>query len=77
MEFLLQIFLELLLNLVGEALTGVVLHTSSRFIRTRKTLNALLTLIMYLGLGVLVGFFSILIFPNYFVRSANPPGLVC
>lgn len=75
MEFLLQIFLELFLNLVGEALTDVVLHISSRFIRTRKTVNALLTLIMYLGIGVLVGFFSLLIFPNYFVRSANPPGI--
>jgi hypothetical protein len=75
MEFLLQIFLEILLNLVVEGLTDVVLHSSSRFIRTRKTVNGLLTLILYLGLGVFVGFLSILIFPNSFVRSSNLHGI--
>ena len=75
MEFLFQIFLELLLELVGGVLVDVVLHASSRFIRVRKTLNALVTLIMYWGLGLFVGWLSILIFPRAFVRSSNLHGI--
>ena len=75
MEFLLQIFLEFLLQVVGGLITDVVLHALSRFIRSRRTLNALVTLIMYLGLGLFVGWLSILIFPKAFVRSSNLHGL--
>ena len=75
MEVLLEIFLEFLLQIVAEALVDVVLHVSSRFIRSRETLNALVTLIMYLGLGLFVGWFSILIFPKAFVRSSNLHGI--
>jgi len=75
MEFLLQIFLEFLLQVVGGLITDVVLHALSRFIRSRRTLNALVTLIMYLGLGLFVGWLSILIFPEAFVRSSNLHGI--
>jgi hypothetical protein len=75
MEFLLEIFLEFLIQIVGELLFAVVLHVFSRFIRTRKTLNALVTGIMYLGVGLLAGWFSILIFPRAFVRSSNLHGI--
>jgi hypothetical protein len=74
-EFLLEIFLEFLLQIVGGVLVDVVLHASSRFIRARQTLNALLTCIMYLGLGLFVGWLSILIFPRAFVRSSNLHGI--
>ena len=75
MEFLLQIFLEFLLQVVGGVITGVVLHALSRFIRSRRTLNALITLIMYLTLGLFVGWLSILILPEAFVRSSNLHGI--
>ncbi|HEV8369284.1 MAG TPA: hypothetical protein VGQ39_15120 [Pyrinomonadaceae bacterium] len=75
MEFLLEIFLEFLIQIVGELLFDVVLHTTSRFIRARQTLNALLTGIMYLGFGLFVGWLSILIFPRAFVRSSNLHGI--
>jgi len=75
MEFLIEIFLEFLIQIVGELLFAVVLHFFSRFIRTRKTLNALVTGIMYLGVGLLAGWFSILIFPRAFVRSSNLHGI--
>lgn len=75
MEFLLQIFLEFLLQVVGGLITDVVLHALSRFIRSRRTLNALVTLIMYLGLGLFVGWLSILILPEAFVRSSNLHGI--
>ena len=75
MEFLLQIFLEFLLQVVGGVITDVVLHALSRFIRSRRTLNALVTLIMYLGLGLFVGWLSILILPEAFVRSSNLHGI--
>jgi len=75
MEFLLQIFLEFLLQVVGGVITDVVLHALSRFIRSSRTLNALVTLIMYLGLGLFVGWLSILILPEAFVRSSNLHGI--
>ena len=75
MELLLEIFLEFLIEIVGGVLLDVVLHVSSRFVRTRQTLNALLTLIMYFGLGLFVGWLSILIFPKAFVRSSNLHGI--
>ena len=75
MEFLLEIFLEFLIQIVGEVLLDVVLHASSRFVRAREALNALLTLIMYFGLGLFVGWLSILILPKAFVRSSNLHGI--
>ena len=75
MEFLFQIFLEFLLQVVGGVITDVVLHALSRFIRSSRTLNALVTLIMYLGLGLFVGWLSILILPEAFVRSSNLHGI--
>src|SRR5678815_2309364 len=75
MEFLLQIFLEFLLQFVGGLITDVVLHVLSRFIQSRRTLNALITLIMYLGVGLFVGWLSILVFPKAFVRSSNLHGI--
>jgi hypothetical protein len=75
MDFLLEIFLEFLLQIVGELLIDVALHASSRFIRARETLNALITIFMYFGLGLFVGWLSILIFPRAFVRSSNLHGI--
>jgi hypothetical protein len=75
MEFLLEILLEFLIQIVGEVLLDVVLHVSSRFVRAREALNALLTLIMYFGLGLFVGWLSILIFPKAFVRISNLHGI--
>jgi hypothetical protein len=75
MEFLLEILLEFLVQIVAEVLIDVVLHASSRFIRAHKTLNALLTGIIYFGLGLFVGWLSILIFPRAFVRSSHLHGI--
>ena len=75
MEILLQIFLEFLLQFVGGIITDVVLHALSRFIKSRRTLNVVVTLIMYLGVGLFVGWLSILIFPTAFVRSSNLHGI--
>ena len=75
MEFLLELFLEFLIEIGGGVLLDAVLHTSSRFVRTRQALNTLLTLSMYLGIGLFVGWLSILIFPKAFVRSSNLHGI--
>jgi len=75
MEFLLEIFFEFLIEVFGGVLLDVVLHLSSRFVRAREAVNALLTLIMYFGLGLFVGWLSILIFPKAFVRSLNLHGI--
>ena len=75
MELLLEILLEFLIEIGGGILLDAILHVSSRFVRTRKALNALLTLIMYFGLGLFVGWLSILIFPKAFVRSSNLHGI--
>jgi hypothetical protein len=75
MEFLLEIFFEFLIEVFGGVLLDIVLHVSSRFVRAREAVNALLILIMYFGLGLFVGWLSILIFPKAFVRSSNLHGI--
>ena len=75
MEFLLELFLEFLLQIIGEVFIDVILHAASRFTWVRRTLNALLTAIMYFGLGLFIGWFSIWIFPKAFIRSSTLHGI--
>jgi hypothetical protein len=75
MEFLLEIFLEFLLQIIGEVLIDVVLHAASRFAWVRETLNALMTAVMYVGLGLLIGFLSVSFFPKAFIRSSTLHGI--
>jgi hypothetical protein len=75
MGFLLEIFLELLLQVVVEVLFDLLLHASTRLGWARKTLSALLTGILYFGFGLFFGWLSVLVFPEAFVRSSNLHGI--
>ena len=79
MELLLQIifefFLEFIVQIIGEVFLEVVVQKLSPVPWDHKALNAILALIMYLGLGVIIGWLSILIFPHSFIRSSRLHGI--
>jgi hypothetical protein len=75
MEILLEIFFEFLIPLVGEILFDVFLHQLKRVPRLYNTLNVAVTAVMYFGVGLFLGWLSILIFPNAFVRSSRLHGI--
>ena len=79
MELLLQIifefFLEFIVQIIGEVFLEVVVRKLSPVPWDHKALNAILAVIMYLGLGVIIGWLSILIFPHSFIRSSRLHGI--
>jgi hypothetical protein len=75
LEIILQFFLEFLLQIVGEVIVEAIFQKLSHLTWVRKTLNALLAVMMYLGLGIIAGWLSILIFPNSFIRSSTLHGI--
>jgi len=75
MQILLEILFEVLIPLLGEILFDVVLHQLKRTPRLYNTLNAAVTAIMYFGVGLFMGWLSILIFPEAFVRSSRLHGI--
>src|SRR5262245_36005227 len=74
-ELLLEIFLEFVLQIVGEVFFDVTIHVLSRAPRVRESLNIFLTLIMYFGVGLFTGFLSLWIFPEAFIRSHSVHGI--
>jgi hypothetical protein len=79
MELLLQIlvefFLEFVLQIVVEVLFEVGIHRLSLAPWAHKTINATLAALMYFGSGVIVGWFSIVVFPNSFIRGSRLHGI--
>ena len=75
MSILLEILLELVVPLFAEFLAELALHELGRIPWMRKTGRVVLTAIMYLGVGLVAGFISILIFPKAFARSSTVPGI--
>lgn len=74
-EIIFQLFFEFLLPVIGEMLFEVAFHSVSAPAWARKALNTVVALIVYLGLGILTGFLSLLIFPHSFVRSSRLHGI--
>jgi hypothetical protein len=70
-----ELLLEAVLYIIAEILGELSLRALSRLPWTREPFNAIVTLIMYLGVGVVIGFISILIFPKAFVRSSQLHGI--
>jgi hypothetical protein len=75
MSILLEILLELVLPLFAEFLAEVALHDLVRFPWAWKWGRVILTAIVYLGVGLVAGFISLLIFPEAFARSSTLPGI--
>ncbi|HEV8134492.1 MAG TPA: hypothetical protein VGP85_07445 [Pyrinomonadaceae bacterium] len=75
MELLLQIFLEFLVQVVGGVLLDLILHSFSRVPRLSKGLNSLHTAFLFFVVGSAIGGFSILFFPQAFIRSSTLHGI--
>src|ERR671927_1489192 len=75
MSILLEILLELVLPLFAELLAELALHKLGQIPWARKTGRVILTALMYLGVGLVAGFVSLLIFPKAFARSSTVPGI--
>lgn len=79
MELLLQIivefFLEFIVQIVGEVFLEVAFQKSSAAPWARKALSASLAVLMYFGLGLIIGWLSILVFPHSFIRSSRLHGI--
>ncbi|MBC7933430.1 MAG: hypothetical protein H7Z38_22950 [Rubrivivax sp.] len=74
-ELLFQFLLEIILQVIGEALVETVSQKLWGALSERKTLGVALALILYLGLGVITGWLSTLIFPHAFIRSSKLHGI--
>jgi hypothetical protein len=79
MEFFLQIFFEFLVEFVLpiaiEVLFELGIHRLSLAPWAQRTFNATLAVLLYFGLGVIVGWFSLSIFPHSFVRTSRLHGI--
>jgi hypothetical protein len=75
LEIVVQVFFEFILGLIGEVAVEAISHGASRTGWIRKTANALLPALLYLGLGLIVGWLSTLIFPASFIRSSTLHGI--
>src|SRR3569832_1696925 len=75
MELILEILLEFVLPLIVEIFAELALHKLGQFVRAHAAARIVLTAIMYSGVGLAAGFFSLLIFPKAFARSSTLPGI--
>jgi hypothetical protein len=79
MELLLQIifefFLEFIVQIFGEIFIEVAFQKSSAAPWAHKALNATIAVLMYFGIGFILGWLSILIFPHSFIRSSRLHGI--
>jgi hypothetical protein len=74
-QIIFELFLEFIVQIIGEVFLEVAFHNLSGAPWARKALSATLAVIMYFGLGVITGWFSILIFPHSFIRSSRLHGI--
>src|SRR4026208_884516 len=75
MELLFEILVELVLPLVTEVFAELALHGLTRMVRRSAVARIVLTALMYFGVGLVAGFFSLLIWPTAFARSSTLPGI--
>jgi hypothetical protein len=75
MEILLEILVEVVLPLLGKLLLEGIFHFTGRVPWLRRSLNAMVTALLFLVFGLLFGLLSIAFFPHAFVRSSTLPGI--
>ena len=75
MQLLFEILIELVLPLVTEIFAELALHGLTRMVRRSAVARIVLTALMYFAVGLLAGFFSLLIWPRVFARSTRLPGI--
>ncbi|MBC7923715.1 MAG: hypothetical protein H7Z75_21780 [Ferruginibacter sp.] len=74
-ELLFQVILEFVLQIFGEVLIELGLHSLAKPFKEREARNPLLAFIGYVLLGSAVGGLSLLVFPKSFVRSSRLHGI--
>ena len=75
LQIILEFFLEFVVQIIGEIFFEVAFQKSSGGPWARKALSATLAVLMYFGLGLIIGWLSILIFPHSFIRSSRLHGI--
>ena len=75
LEIILEFFLEFILQIVAEGLIEEIFQRFSGIAWARTTLNTIVAVLMYFGLGLITGWLSILIFPHSFIRSSRLHGI--
>jgi hypothetical protein len=74
-ELLFQVVFEFVLQLFGEVLVELGLHSLAKPFKEREARSPFLALIGYVILGSAVGGLSLVIFPQSFVRSSRLHGI--
>jgi MFS family permease len=72
---LLEVLLEFILPLIVEIFAVAVVNKLERFVSKYETARVVVTAIMYTIVGLVAGFFSLLMFPKAFARSSTLPGI--
>jgi hypothetical protein len=75
LEIIIEFFLEFILQIVAEGLIEEIFQRFSGIVWARKTLNAIVAVLMYFGFGLITGWLSILVFPHSFIRSSRLHGI--
>jgi hypothetical protein len=75
MDFLFELIIELVLQLVIEGLTELGLHSIGEAFHNREKRNPYFAATGYLLLGLISGFVSLLVFPHSFIRSTRFHGI--
>ena len=75
LEIFFEFLVEFVLPIAIEVLFELGIHKLSPAPWAQRTLNATLAVLLYFGLGFIVGWFSISIFPHSFVRTSRLHGI--
>ena len=79
MAFLLELFLELfaefLLQLFAEVIVAVAWSVLGEVVETEQVRNKVVSVVMYLPLGAIIGVISLAVFPHPLVRPSTVHGI--
>ena len=75
LQIIVEFFLEFIVQIIGEIFLEVAFQKSSAAPWGHKALSATLAVLMYFGLGLIIGWLSIVIFPHSFIRSSRLHGI--
>lgn len=74
LEIIFQFFVDFLLEIVAEIMAELAIRKFSNE-RLTHSVNAVGAVILYLGVGIIIGWLSIIFFPHSFVRGSKLHGI--
>jgi hypothetical protein len=75
LEFIVQFFLEFILEVFGGLIFDGIFHGLSRIPWLQRSINAVSALLLFFVLGVTTGFLSLLVLPNSLIKSSTVHGI--